>query len=173
MRRGSFMLRWLLVVDAVQAIGRIPVEIEALDADFLIVSSHKIGGPKGVGALISRGEVMMPLPLIHGGGQEKGHRLVPRTRTLFSALVWPQSGARMQKAESARLASLREGLEMECASPRRMSSSTVRMSRASATRPSSRFRLEVGNGQIAFDIEGVALSQVRPALRVKSERAMC
>jgi len=64
----------ILVVDAVQAVGRIPVSIDALAADFLILSSHKLGGPKGAGALVSRGEVMMPKPLIHGGGQEKGHR---------------------------------------------------------------------------------------------------
>ena len=48
--------------------------IEDLGADFLIVSSHKIGGPKGAGALIARGEILMPAALIRGGGQEKGHR---------------------------------------------------------------------------------------------------
>ena len=64
----------LLVVDAVQAAGRLRLDINELGADFMIVSSHKIGGPKGAGALISRGEVLMPRPLIHGGGQEKGHR---------------------------------------------------------------------------------------------------
>lgn len=64
----------LLVVDAVQAVTRMPVDIEALGADFLILSAHKIGGPKGIGALVSRGETMMPLALVSGGGQEKGHR---------------------------------------------------------------------------------------------------
>ncbi len=64
----------ILVVDAVQAAGRLPLSIEALGADFLILSSHKIGGPKGAGALVARGEIMMPSSLIRGGGQEKGHR---------------------------------------------------------------------------------------------------
>ncbi len=64
----------ILVVDAVQAAGKLPLDINEIGADFLIVSSHKIGGPKGAGALISRGEVLMPKPLVHGGGQEKGHR---------------------------------------------------------------------------------------------------
>ena len=64
----------VLVVDAVQAAGRIPLIIEDLGADFLIVSSHKIGGPKGAGALVARGEILMPAALIRGGGQEKGHR---------------------------------------------------------------------------------------------------
>ncbi|MEM9107123.1 MAG: aminotransferase class V-fold PLP-dependent enzyme, partial [Pseudomonadota bacterium] len=64
----------LLVVDAVQAAGRLPMDMAGLGADFLVLSSHKIGGPKGSGALVCAGEVLMPSPLIPGGGQEKGHR---------------------------------------------------------------------------------------------------
>lgn len=64
----------VLVLDAVQAAGRIPLDITAGCADFLILSSHKIGGPKGVGAIVGASDLMMPKPLIAGGGQEKGHR---------------------------------------------------------------------------------------------------
>lgn len=64
----------LVVIDAVQLLGKKPISIAEMDADFLIVSSHKIGGPKGVGAIISKGEILMPSPLIVGGGHEKGHR---------------------------------------------------------------------------------------------------
>ena len=64
----------VLVLDAVQALGRIPVSVADGCADFLIVSSHKIGGPKGVGAVAAASDLMMPLPLIGGGGQERGHR---------------------------------------------------------------------------------------------------
>ena len=64
----------ILVVDAVQAAGRMPINQAALGADFLVLSSHKIGGPKGAGALVCAGEILMPSPLIPGGGQEKGHR---------------------------------------------------------------------------------------------------
>jgi cysteine desulfurase len=64
----------VLVLDAVQAAGRIPLDIAAGCADFLILSSHKIGGPKGVGAIVGASDLMMPKPLIAGGGQEKGHR---------------------------------------------------------------------------------------------------
>lgn len=64
----------ILIVDAVQAVGRIPVDMSAGYADYLIVSSHKIGGPKGVGAIVAAADLMMPKPLINGGGQEKGHR---------------------------------------------------------------------------------------------------
>jgi len=62
------------VFDAVQAAGRIPLDISAGSADFFIISSHKIGGPKGVGAVIGASDLMMPRALIKGGGQEKGHR---------------------------------------------------------------------------------------------------
>ncbi|TPN10593.1 cysteine desulfurase [Mesorhizobium sp. B2-1-3] len=64
----------VLVVDAVQAAGRISIDISAGYADYLILSSHKIGGPKGVGAIVAAADLMMPKPLINGGGQEKGHR---------------------------------------------------------------------------------------------------
>ncbi len=64
----------ILVVDAVQAAGRIPLDMSAAYADYLILSSHKIGGPKGVGAIVAASDLMMPKPLVNGGGQEKGHR---------------------------------------------------------------------------------------------------
>jgi len=64
----------VFVVDAVQAAGRIPIDISSGYADYLILSSHKIGGPKGVGAIVAAADLMMPSPLMNGGGQEKGHR---------------------------------------------------------------------------------------------------
>lgn len=64
----------VLVVDAVQAAGRQDVSLGRLGADFILLSAHKIGGPKGVGALVAAGQAMMPVPLVGGGGQEKGHR---------------------------------------------------------------------------------------------------
>lgn len=64
----------ILVVDAVQAAGRVSIDISAGYADYLILSSHKIGGPKGVGAIVAAADLMMPKPLINGGGQERGHR---------------------------------------------------------------------------------------------------
>jgi cysteine desulfurase len=55
--------------DAVQAIGKVPINVKSLGIDLLSLSSHKINGPKGVGALYIR-EGNMIDPLIHGGGQE-------------------------------------------------------------------------------------------------------
>lgn len=55
--------------DAVQAAGKIPINVKELDVDALSLSSHKMNGPKGVGALYVRDKVKFE-PLIHGGGQE-------------------------------------------------------------------------------------------------------
>jgi cysteine desulfurase len=59
--------------DAVQAIGKIPIDVNKLNIDLLSISSHKIYGPKGVGALYIRKGVKLQ-PLTHGGGHEKGLR---------------------------------------------------------------------------------------------------
>ncbi|HHO76503.1 MAG TPA: aminotransferase class V-fold PLP-dependent enzyme [Deltaproteobacteria bacterium] len=59
--------------DAVQAVGKVPVDVNDLDVDFLTLSGHKIYGPKGVGALyVRKGSPFCPL--IRGGHQEKGRR---------------------------------------------------------------------------------------------------
>ncbi|GHV54323.1 cysteine desulfurase [Spirochaetia bacterium] len=59
--------------DAVQAVGKIPVNVEDLGVDYLTMSAHKIYGPKGIGALYIR-EGAPLFPLIHGGHQEDGQR---------------------------------------------------------------------------------------------------
>jgi len=64
----------LLHVDAVQAAGRMPVNFGALGASSLAISSHKIGGPTGVGALLLAPDLGTIAPLIKGGGQERGRR---------------------------------------------------------------------------------------------------
>ncbi|MBV1837586.1 cysteine desulfurase family protein [Acetobacter estunensis] len=64
-----------LHVDAVQGVGRLPVDIATLGADSLALSGHKFGGPKGAGALVLAGESAVVLPPVQaGGGQERGRR---------------------------------------------------------------------------------------------------
>jgi len=150
----------LLVVDAVQAVGRVPVDIEALDADFLILSSHKLGGPKGAGTLVSRGEVLMPAALIRGGGQEKGHRSGtenPAALAGFAAAA--RSAAADLPERNARIAGLRDGLETGM----RLATNDVIIHGADVERVANTCffslpGLKSETGQIAFDLEGIALS---------------
>ena len=64
----------LLHVDAIQALGKIPFDIKSMKADLVTLSAHKIGGPKGVGALVLAEDVQGLEPLLRGGGQELGRR---------------------------------------------------------------------------------------------------
>jgi cysteine desulfurase len=60
-----------VLVDAVQAYGKVPVEVAA---DYIAISAHKVHGPKGIGALWLGPDAPAPTPLLHGGGQEGGLR---------------------------------------------------------------------------------------------------
>jgi cysteine desulfurase len=63
----------LFHTDAVQAVGKMPIDVKKLNIDLLALSSHKMYGPKGIGALYVRKGVQL-VPIIHGGGHEKGLR---------------------------------------------------------------------------------------------------
>ncbi|RWX75451.1 cysteine desulfurase [Neorhizobium lilium] len=150
----------LMVVDAVQAVGRVGVDINDLDADFLILSSHKIGGPKGVGALVSRGEILMPKPLITGGGQEKGHR--SGTENFHAAVGFGAAAEAMGKdlaSRNAEIGRLRDLLEREM---RSAAPDVIIHGQDVARVPNTTFftlpGLKAETGQIAFDLEGIALS---------------
>ncbi|WP_375304072.1 cysteine desulfurase family protein [Bradyrhizobium sp. A11] len=64
----------LLHVDAIQALGKIPFDIKAMGIDLATFSAHKIGGPKGVGALVMAEGIAGLEPVLRGGGQELGRR---------------------------------------------------------------------------------------------------
>ncbi len=98
-----------LVCDAVAAIGKIPLDIKALKADALVISAHKFGGPKGVGAMILNGERLRMEPLLKGGGQEMRRRSGTENVAGIAAM-----GAAIEAAtadiggEGRRLAALRD-----------------------------------------------------------------
>ncbi len=102
----------LFHTDAVQAFGKVDVDVDALGVDMLSVSAHKVHGPKGVGALYVRKGVELT-PLVHGGGHEWGLRAgtenVPGIVGFGQACSLAQR--RLLGSEPARLAALRDRLE--------------------------------------------------------------
>ncbi|ABC91034.1 pyridoxal-phosphate-dependent aminotransferase protein (nitrogenase cofactor synthesis protein) [Rhizobium etli CFN 42] len=150
----------LFVVDAVQAAGRIALDINRIGADFMIVSSHKIGGPKGAGALIARGEALMPRPLIQGGGQERGHRSgTQNSLALIGFGAAAEVAAGELEMRNVAIGVMRERLE---AGMRRHAADVIIHGEAGERVANTIFftlpGLKAETGQIAFDLEGVALS---------------
>jgi cysteine desulfurase len=98
----------LLHVDAVQAAGRTLVDLAALGADSMAISSHKLGGPQGAGALLLAPSVAAAAtPLIAGGGQERGRR---GGTPALPAIAGFAAAARMARPSPA-LAALRDAAE--------------------------------------------------------------
>jgi cysteine desulfurase len=102
-----------LHVDAVQGVGKIPCSISEMGADIITVSAHKLGGPKGVGALIRRDQTLhLADPLIKGGGQERGSRAgtenVAGIAAFGAAAVAAAAGL---PQERVKIAALRDRLE--------------------------------------------------------------
>ena len=102
----------VLHVDAIQAFGKIPLDIRGMGADLVTLSAHKIGGPKGVGAVILAEGVTGLEPLLRGGGQERGHRAgtenVAGIAGFGAALRAAMTGL---ERDAIRLESLRDRLE--------------------------------------------------------------
>jgi cysteine desulfurase len=106
----------LLHCDAVQAAGRIPIDVKQLGADLLSVTAHKIYGPKGVGALyVRRGAPRVVLePQIDGGGHERGLRSGTLPVPLIVAFgAASRLAGEVLAAESSRIAGLTQGLWSE------------------------------------------------------------
>jgi len=100
----------LLHSDAVQAAGRIPLDMTALGADMLTLSAHKIGGPKGIGALVLAEGVRVE-PLIKGGGQEGRRRAGTENVPGIVGFGVAAELAAKELADVTALASLRDALE--------------------------------------------------------------
>jgi cysteine desulfurase len=101
-----------LHVDAVQGAGRIDCSIAALDADFISVSAHKLGGPQGAGALIRRDDIHIAEPLIRGGGQERAMRAGTENVAAIAGFGAAAAAATAtRQADALRMSALRDRLE--------------------------------------------------------------
>lgn len=103
----------LLLCDAVQAAGRIPLDIGDMGVDALILSAHKIGGPQGTGALILRSQAITPVKrLFRGGGQEMGRRAGTEAVAAIAAFGVAANLSLLELPQApARMAALRDKLE--------------------------------------------------------------
>lgn len=149
----------VMIVDAVQAAGRIPLDISSGNADFLIVSSHKIGGPKGAGAVVAVADLMMPVPLITGGGQEKGHRAGTEN---VPAIAGFGAAARQAAAGLAQMDAVRSRRNRMETVIRSIVPDAVIYGERAERLPNTTFfsipGMKAETAQIAFDLAGIALS---------------
>jgi cysteine desulfurase len=149
----------LLHVDAVQGAGRIPIAMANLGADLMSLSSHKIGGPQGAGALIRRAG-LSPEPLIKGGGQERGFRAgTENVAAIASFGAAAEAALSGLGAESAKMAELRDRLE---AGIRAITPGVVIFGEGAERLPNTSLLAVPGTkaetALIAFDLKGIALS---------------
>lgn len=102
----------IVVCDAAQAAGRIRFSLEDCGADWAFVSSHKIGGPPGAGAIIGRAAFPGGAALIRGGGQEQGARAgTPNAPAIAGFGAAAREALATQAEEAERLSALRDGFE--------------------------------------------------------------
>ncbi|MGE3158693.1 MAG: cysteine desulfurase family protein [Xanthobacteraceae bacterium] len=149
-----------LHVDAVQAAGRIPLHINEIGADLITVSSHKLGGPKGAGALIRRSQVPAVEPLIRGGGQERGARAGTENVAAIAGFGAAAAAAMAGlAAEAAHMAALRDRLEQGL---RSISPEAVVFGQEAVRLPNTTLfsvpAMKAETAVIAFDLAGVAVS---------------
>jgi cysteine desulfurase len=153
--------RSLLHVDAVQGCGRIPFDIKGLEADLVTISGHKIGAPKGVGALIRR-DTGLPFPpsLITGGGQERGARAGTENVAAIAGFGAAAASARATlAADRAHMTALRDRLE---AGLRSVTPEIIIFGAGAERLPNTTLfavpGMKAETAVIAFDLEGVAVS---------------
>ncbi|GAB4237592.1 MAG: cysteine desulfurase family protein [Methyloligellaceae bacterium] len=145
--------------DAVQAAGRIPLDFHAADVDFLSISAHKIGGPKGVGALIVR-EGRTLDPLIRGGGQERGRRSGTENVPGIVGFGAAAQAAQRDLEQMPEIARLRDRLEEEAVA---LSGGRARVIAAGSPRLPNTAALALEGAKaetlvIALDLAGIAVS---------------
>jgi cysteine desulfurase len=151
----------LLHVDAVQAAGRIACDINELNADLLTFSGHKIGGPKGAGALIKRDHALhLPDPLVRGGGQERGARAGTENVPGIAGFGAAAEQAQVTLEQSRpRMEALRDRLE---AGLKTMMPEAIVFGEAVERLPNTTLftvpGIKAETGVIALDLDGIAVS---------------
>jgi cysteine desulfurase len=149
----------LLHVDAIQAFGKIPFDIKMMKADLVTLSAHKIGGPKGVGALVLAEDVQGLEPLLRGGGQELGRRAGTENVAgiaAFGAAVRAAMAA--LEGDAARLQGLRERLEAGLKQTPGMIVFSEGVPRLPNTTLFTVPGLKAETAVIGFDLGGIAVS---------------
>jgi cysteine desulfurase len=150
----------LLHSDAVQAFGKIPLDLPSLGVDVATVSAHKIGGPQGVGAILYGPGAPRPSPLIRGGGQERGARAGTENGPGIAGFgAAAREAAATLGSEAVRLAVLRDRFE---AGVRAVAPEAVVIGAGQARLPNTSLvalqGLSAETAVIAFDLDGVSVS---------------
>ena len=151
----------LVVCDAVQLAGRAPCRMEDLGADLMIVSAHKLGGPKGAGALIAASDaVHLGAPLLRGGGQERNMRAGTENVAAIAGFGAAASAALAEwESEASRLTALREALATRV---RAIAGDAVIFGEAAARLPNTLCfaipGIEASTLVMGLDLAGVAVS---------------
>jgi len=149
----------LVHTDAVQAVGKIPVDVRALGVDLLTLSGHKFGAPKGVGALWVRRGLSLHAQTM-GGRQERGRRAGTENVPALEGLrVAADIVSRTPAAEARRIASLRDRLESGILGL--VQGAVVNGDAAARVPNTSNISFERVEGEslvIALDLEGIAVS---------------
>jgi cysteine desulfurase len=149
----------LLHVDAIQAFGKIPFDINAMNADLVTLSGHKVGGPKGVGALVLAEGLRGFEPLLRGGGQERGHRAGTENVAGIAGFEAATRGAMGALDQDAiRLESLRNRLESGLRQTPGVIVFSENVSRLPNTTLFTVPGLRAETAVIGFDLAGIAVS---------------
>src|SRR3954468_2371251 len=149
----------LLHVDAIQALGKIPFDIKAMKADLVTLSAHKIGGPKGIGALVLAEHAQGLEPLLRGGGQELGRRAGTENVAgiaAFGAAV--RAAMASLEGDAARLRGLRDRLEAGLKQTPDMIVFSEEVPRLLNTTLFTVPGLKAETAVIGFDLGGIAVS---------------
>ncbi|MEY9360626.1 cysteine desulfurase [Bradyrhizobium yuanmingense] len=149
----------LLHVDAIQALGKMPFDINPVGADLATFSAHKIGGPKGVGALVMSEGIGGLEPVLRGGGQELNRRAGTENVAGIAAFGAAVKAALQALPEDVKhMASLRDRLENGL---REVPGTTVfakDVARLPNTVLFTALGLKAETAVIGFDLEGIAVS---------------